>query len=160
MLLRKEKVLDLIQRCLGEVLEESEPETLTDRRIDTVEHRVRTRAFDPVRSAIWVIEAMIDGHAADLQLYELLLMEVPHRAEGTQDFAVRLHGAFLLAISSRARELKTDRNLDKQHAVREHDVFGYRTRRSPASANGVPFMDLRVTRWRPNLGGSMPTSRY
>ena len=50
---RKEKVLDLIQRCLGEVLEESEPEALSDGRIDTVEHRVRARTFDPVGSAIW-----------------------------------------------------------------------------------------------------------
>jgi hypothetical protein len=50
---RKEKVLDLIQRCLGEGLEESEPKALSDGRIDTVENRVRARAFDPVGSAIW-----------------------------------------------------------------------------------------------------------
>src|ERR1700757_3149132 len=44
-----------------------------------------------------VIEAMTEAHTADPELYELLQHEVPHRANGTQDFAVRLHGAFRLA---------------------------------------------------------------
>ena len=60
-----------------------------------------------------MIEAMIDAHSADPELYELLATEVPHRADGTRDFAVRLHGAFRLAIASRARQLKKDRDLDK-----------------------------------------------
>ena len=60
-----------------------------------------------------MIDAMIEAHNADLELYELLATEVPHRADGTRDFAVRLHGAFRLAIASRAHELKKDRDLDK-----------------------------------------------
>lgn len=48
----------------------------------------------------------------DPELYELLLTEVPHRAEGTRDFAVRLHGAFRLAIQARAHEIRTRRDLD------------------------------------------------
>jgi len=39
-----------------------------------------------------MIDAMIDAHTPDPELYELLSSEVPHRAEGTRDFAVRLHG--------------------------------------------------------------------
>ena len=42
-----------------------------------------------------MIDAMIDAHTPDPELYELLSNEVPHRAEGTRDFAVRLHGAVL-----------------------------------------------------------------
>jgi len=60
--------------------------------------------------------------AADPELYDLLLTEVPHRTDGTQDFAVRPHGAFLLAISSRARELKKGRNLEKLVFVVTHMV--------------------------------------
>jgi hypothetical protein len=47
---------------------------------------------------------------------------VPHRVEGTRDFAVRLHGAFRLAISSRAKELKTRRDLDTVVFVVTHMV--------------------------------------
>jgi len=41
-----------------------------------------------------MVEAMVDAHTTDPELYELLLTEVPRRAGGTRDFAVRLHGAF------------------------------------------------------------------
>jgi AcrR family transcriptional regulator len=51
-----------------------------------------------------MIEAMIDAHTTDPELYELLLTAVPHKADGTREFAVRLHGAFLLALSARAYE--------------------------------------------------------
>src|ERR1700683_3971324 len=34
-----------------------------------------------------MVEAMIDSHAGDPELYELLLTEVPHRAGGKRDFA-------------------------------------------------------------------------
>ena len=53
-----------------------------------------------------MVEAMIDAHLPDPELYELLMTEVPPRAEGTRDFTVQLHGAFRLAISSRALELR------------------------------------------------------
>jgi hypothetical protein len=69
-----------------------------------------------------MIDGMIDAHIGDPELYEMLLTEVPHRADGTRDFAVRLHGAFLLAISSRAHELKKGRNLDKLVFVVTHMV--------------------------------------
>jgi hypothetical protein len=70
-----------------------------------------------------MMEAMIEAHVTDPELYELLLTEVPHRAEGTRDFAVRLHSAFRLAISSRAHELKRRRrDLDKVVFVVTHMV--------------------------------------
>lgn len=69
-----------------------------------------------------MVEAMIDAHVGDLELYQLLMREVPHRADGTRDFAVRLHGAFLLAISSRAHELKKGRDLGRLVFVVTHMV--------------------------------------
>jgi hypothetical protein len=47
-----------------------------------------------------MIDGMIEAQRDDPELYELLATEVPYRADGTRDFAVRLHGAFRLALSS------------------------------------------------------------
>jgi len=69
-----------------------------------------------------IIEAMVKSHAGDSALPELLMREVPHRAGGTIDFAQRLHGVFLLAISSRAQELKRRRNLDAVVFVVAHMI--------------------------------------
>jgi AcrR family transcriptional regulator len=72
-----------------------------------------------------MVEAMVEAHRADPELHELLLTTVPHRADGTRDFAVRLHGAFRLAIAARAHELKKRRglqNLDKTVFVVTHMV--------------------------------------
>jgi AcrR family transcriptional regulator len=76
---------------------------------DVVVEHARASLKDLVRA---IIEAMVKFHAIDPALPELLMTEVPHRAGGTIDFARRLHGLFLLAISSRAQELKRRRNLD------------------------------------------------
>jgi AcrR family transcriptional regulator len=69
-----------------------------------------------------MIEAMIDAHTTDPELHQLLLAEVPHRGDGTKDFAVRMHGAFLLAISSRTDELKKNRDPEKLAFVVTHMV--------------------------------------
>jgi hypothetical protein len=69
-----------------------------------------------------MIEAMVNAHASAPELYELLLTEVPHRTEGTREFAGRLHGAFRLAIAARAHELKTHRDLDKVVFIVTHMV--------------------------------------
>jgi AcrR family transcriptional regulator len=69
-----------------------------------------------------MIEAMIDAHMADPELCELLMTEVPHRADGTKDFSVRLHGAFRLAVSSRTHKKKKLRDLDKTVFVVTHMV--------------------------------------
>jgi len=88
-----------------------------------VEAKLLENAQSPLDTLIRaMVEAMVEAHAIDPKLYEVLFAEVPHRAEGTRDFAVRLHGAFRLAISSRAHELKTRRNLDKVVFVVTHMV--------------------------------------
>jgi len=53
-----------------------------------------------------VINAMVDAHARDSELFGVIFREIPHRPTGTQDFSVRLHGVFRLAPAAKARELK------------------------------------------------------
>jgi AcrR family transcriptional regulator len=97
------------------------------RHVEQIDLMVKTKLIEHAASPLGdlmnaMIEGMIDAHTADPELYELLLTEVPHRADGTQDFAVRLHGAFLLAISSRRHELKKDRDPNKLAFVVTHMV--------------------------------------
>jgi hypothetical protein len=78
----------------------------------------------------------------------LLFHEVPHRADGTRDFAVRLHGAFLLAISSRAKELKKGRDPDRLAFVVTHMIeslsHGVLFRRPP----GLSLVDAKAESMR------------
>lgn len=100
---------------------------LHQRHVDQIDRMVQTKLVEHAASSIEdllraMVEAMVEAHATDPELYELLMTEVPHRADGTREFAVRLHGAFLLAISSRAHELKKHRDLDKVVFVVTHMV--------------------------------------
>ena len=90
---------------------------LHQRHIDQVDRLIQRTLVEHASSPLedlmrGMIEAMIEAHATDPELYQLLLAEVPHHADGTKGFAERLHGAFLLAISCRAHELKKRRNLE------------------------------------------------
>jgi AcrR family transcriptional regulator len=90
---------------------------LHQRHIEQIDRMIQNvvveHAGAPLKDLISAImEAMVKSHAVDTAPPELLMREVPHRAGGTLDFAQRLHGLFLLAISSRAQELKGRRNLD------------------------------------------------
>jgi AcrR family transcriptional regulator len=100
---------------------------LHQRHIDQIDRMVQSKLIEHAASPIEdlvraMVEGMVEAHAGDPELYELLLTEMPHRADGTRDFAVRLHGAFRLAIASRAHELKRRRNLDKVVFVITHMV--------------------------------------
>lgn len=91
---------------------------LHQRHIEQIDRLVETRLIEHAASSLdelmrAMIEAMVDAHSCDPELYELLATEVPHRADGSRDFAARLHGAFRLAIASRAHQLKKNRDLDK-----------------------------------------------
>jgi AcrR family transcriptional regulator len=100
---------------------------LHQRHVEEIDRMVESKLIEHAASSLddlmsAMIDGMIDAHTADPELYELLLTEVPHRADGTRDFAVRLHGAFLLAISSRAHELKKGRDLERLVFVVTHMV--------------------------------------
>jgi AcrR family transcriptional regulator len=86
---------------------------LHQRHIDAIDRLINATLVEHASSSLdemirAMIDAMIDAHTIDPELYDLLVSEVPHRADGTRDFAVRLHGAFRLAISSKARNLRRD----------------------------------------------------
>src|SRR5215469_2133597 len=64
------------------------------RHIDEIDRMVERTLVDHAASSLddlmrAMIEAMLDAHSADPELYQLLATEVPHRADGTHDFAVR-----------------------------------------------------------------------
>lgn len=99
---------------------------LHQRHIEEIDRMIATKLIDhagaPLNALIRaLVEGMIDAHSGDTELYGLLLTQVPHRAGGKQDFAVRLHGAFRLAIAAGAPEVKK-RDLDKVVFVVTHMV--------------------------------------
>jgi len=78
-----------------------------------VERTLVEHAAAPLAELIHaMVAAMIEAHTRDPELHGLMLSEVPHRAEGSREFAVRLHGAFRLAIAARAAELGPHHDLD------------------------------------------------
>jgi AcrR family transcriptional regulator len=98
---------------------------LHGRHIEEIDRRIQRALFAHASSPLAdllraIIDTMIDAHVGDPKVFDLLSTEVPHRADRTKHFAVRLHGTFRLAIAARAHELKKGRNLDKQAFVVAH----------------------------------------
>lgn len=91
---------------------------LHERHIGEIDRLVEKTLVDHAASSLdelirAMVEAMVDAHTGDPELFALMQAEVPHRAEGTKDFAERVHGAFLLAVSARKHEIKKGRDLEK-----------------------------------------------
>src|ERR1700678_3682400 len=64
---------------------------LHKRHVEDIDRRMERTLLEhaaaPLQELIWaMMDAMIEAHTADPELYELLHTEVPHRAGGTQDF--------------------------------------------------------------------------
>jgi AcrR family transcriptional regulator len=60
-----------------------------------------------------LVEALIDAHASDSELHQLMASDVPHGADGARALEVRLRGTFRLVLASRARGGAAPRDLDK-----------------------------------------------
>jgi AcrR family transcriptional regulator len=93
-------------------------EALHRRHIEEIDRLIHAQLTRHASSSLEIlirtmIEAMIEAHTIDPELSGLLATEVPHSAGGTEDFAVRLHGAFRLAIASKGHYGKQARDLDK-----------------------------------------------
>jgi AcrR family transcriptional regulator len=91
-----------------------------DRMLESTLVRNASSSLEELMRAM--IDGMVDAHSTAPEFYQALLVEIPHRTEGTQDFAVRLHGIFRLAIASHAPRLAVRRNLDKTVFVVAHMV--------------------------------------
>jgi AcrR family transcriptional regulator len=103
---------------------------LHGRHIDEIDRAIQNTLVKHASSSLenligGIVDAMIEAHVSDPEPYELLATEVPHRADGTRPFSVRLHDAFKLALASRTQELgpaalNRGRNLDKLAFVVTH----------------------------------------
>jgi AcrR family transcriptional regulator len=58
------------------------------------------------------IGGMVEAHIGDPELSALLQSEVPHRADGTIEFSIRLHGCFRDALAPHAKSLGAKADLD------------------------------------------------
>jgi AcrR family transcriptional regulator len=76
--------------------------------------------FDELVRAL--VEALIDAHASDVELHQLMTTEVPHGGDGARALEVRLRNTFRLALSSRPRPTRTPRDLDRILFVLPHMV--------------------------------------
>jgi AcrR family transcriptional regulator len=121
---------------------------LHERHVESIDRVVQSALIKHASSSLdqlirAMIEALVDAHAVDPELHDLLAGAVPHRPGQTQEFAVRLHGAFRLAIASRAHELKKRTDIDKTVFVVTHMVealsHGAVQRRPP----GLSLADAR-----------------
>jgi AcrR family transcriptional regulator len=90
---------------------------LHERHLNEIDRMVQGTLVEHAASPLSVlIRALVDGmievHAPDPQLYQLMQTEVPHRADGTRDFALRLEGAFRLALASHMSEIGNKATLE------------------------------------------------
>lgn len=69
-----------------------------------------------------LVEALVDVHAADPELHQLMATVVPHAADGGRALEVRLRSTFKLAITSRAQEGYAPRDLERALFVLPHMV--------------------------------------
>jgi AcrR family transcriptional regulator len=88
-----------------------------------IEHTLVTHASSALEELVKALmEAMIETHEANPELYHALMAEVPHSSGGKQAFAVRLHGVFLLSIAARAHQLKKHHDPVKTALIVAHMV--------------------------------------
>lgn len=100
---------------------------LHKRHVQDIDRRIERALVEHVSSSLeglirGLVDTVVEAHSADPELYELLLTEVPHRGDGTQDLPSRLHGALRLALAARERKRGVRRNLDLTAFVISHMV--------------------------------------
>jgi AcrR family transcriptional regulator len=100
---------------------------LHDRHVEQIGRLVERTLVEHAASSLEeliraLVEAVVDAHAPDPELYEVLHIEAPHRGDGARHLAERLRGALRLAISSRASEFNSSRNIERVLFVVTHMV--------------------------------------
>jgi len=105
---------------------------LHERHIREVDASLRCKVAESAQASLEdlvlsLLEGMVETHAADPKLAELLQSEVPHRADGSVEFAARLNGVFLAALAPRARALGRRSDLRTRVFVMAHmlDALGH-----------------------------------
>ena len=105
---------------------------LHERHIGLVAEVMRRRMTECTDSSLEdlvesLVEGMVEIHTVDPELSELLGSEVPHRADGTVDFSIRFHEAFLTALSPHTASFGTKIDLDTRAFVMANmvDALGH-----------------------------------
>jgi AcrR family transcriptional regulator len=105
---------------------------LHERHISLVAEVMRRRLTECEESSLEhlvtsLFKGFVEAHALDSELSELLQSEVPHRADGTVDFAVRFHEPFRTALGPHARSLGRNIDLDTRAFVMANmiDTLGH-----------------------------------
>ena len=91
---------------------------LHQRHVQDMDHLVESTLVQHANASLEdvvgaLMEALIEAHAMDPELHELLTTQVPPRTHGSQDFATRLRGIFRLAIASKDADLKSRDDIEK-----------------------------------------------
>jgi AcrR family transcriptional regulator len=100
---------------------------LHTRHVDEISRVIEGRLVEHAASSLEdfvraLVEGLVEAHATDPELHELMTTQVPHGGDGARALEVRLRGTFRLAICSRAHEGRTPRDLDRALFVLPHMV--------------------------------------
>jgi AcrR family transcriptional regulator len=105
---------------------------LHQRHIEQIDHvlqrKISESADEPLdRLVLHLMEGMIEVHAADPELAVLLDAEVPHRADGSREFPLRLHDPLRKALAPHAGSLGGHGMLDQRAFLLGNllDAFGH-----------------------------------
>ena len=95
---------------------------LHERQIGLVADVMRRRGSQcaessPERLVEFLVDGMVEAHTVDPALSELLLSEVPHRADGMIEFSIRFHEAFRAALTRHTRRFGRNIDLDTRAFV-------------------------------------------
>jgi AcrR family transcriptional regulator len=79
-----------------------------------VERTMLEHASAPLEDLVRaLVEALVDAHTTDPELFALLTSEVPHGSQGAEDFEMRLRRAFQVAFAARPEELPAGRIVEQ-----------------------------------------------
>jgi AcrR family transcriptional regulator len=80
---------------------------------DVINRRIKECAESSLERLVEsLVDGMVEAHAVDPELSELLMSEVPHHADGTVEFSIRFHEAFRNALAPHAGKFGRHADLD------------------------------------------------
>ena len=100
---------------------------LHDRHVEDIRRVIERALVEHAASSLdelvrALVEALVDAHAVDPELHQLMTTEVPHGGDGARALEVHLRSVFRLAISARSPERRPARDLDRILFVLPHMV--------------------------------------
>jgi AcrR family transcriptional regulator len=116
------------------------------REVDRVVHKKITestgQSIDHLVSSL--VDGMIEVHAADPELSILLDSEVPHRADGTLDFSLRLHEQFRAALTPHVTKVGGRIKLDVRAFMLGNMIYAFGHALPQARPKGLSLRNARA----------------